>query len=98
MIAQLEGIFQDAEVLKDRCREGILRMSEASDELIAVEERARSILPKDSDFGRLFDRRRHESTDWWTTTTSGYVDDKDCDNIDKFVRTVREVLDLYEPE
>ncbi len=98
MIAQLEGILQDAEVLKDRCREGILRMSEASDELIALEERARTILPKDSDFGRLFDRRRHESTDWWTTTTSGYVDDKDCDNIDRFVRTVREVLDLYEPE
>ena len=97
-IAQLERVLQDAEVLEDRCRRGILRMSEASGLLEALEERARSILPKDSDFARLFDRRRRESTDWWTTTISGYVDDKACDNIDRFVRTVREVLDLYEPE
>lgn len=98
MIPQLERILQDAEVLEDRCRRGILRMSEASSQLEALEERARSILPKDSDFGHLFDRRRHESTDWWTTTVSGYVDDKACDNIGRFVRTAREVLDLYEPE
>jgi hypothetical protein len=98
MIAQLERVLQEAEVLEDRCRRGILRMSEASGQLEVLEERIRSILPKDSDFTRLFDRRRHESTDWWTTTISGYVDDKDCDNIDRFVRTIREVLDLYEPE
>jgi hypothetical protein len=98
MIAQLERVLQDAEVLENRCRGGVLRMSEASDQLRALEETARSILPKDSDPARIFDRRRHESTDWWTTTMSGYVDEKDCDNIGRFVRTVREVLDLFEPE
>jgi hypothetical protein len=98
MIAELERVLQDAEVLEDRCRAGVLRMSEASDQLRALEERARSILPTDSDPARVFDRRRHESTDWWTTTMSGYVDAKDCDNIGRFVRTVREVLDLFEPE
>ena len=98
MIVQLERVLQDAEVLEDRCRRGVLRMSEASDQLQALEERARSILPKDSDPARIFDRRRHESTDWWTTAMSGYVDEKDCGNMARFVRTVREVLDLFEPE
>jgi len=98
MIAQLERILQDAEVLEDRCGRGILRMSEASGHLGALEDKTRSLLPKDSAFGRLFERRRHESTDWWTTTVSGYVDDKACDNINRFVCTVREILNLYEPE
>jgi hypothetical protein len=73
-------------------------MSEATEQLRALEESARSILPKDSDPARFFDGRRHESTDWWTTTMSGYVDEKDCDNMGRFVRTVREILDLLEPE
>lgn len=97
-IAQLERVLQDAEVLEDRCRGGVLRISEASDQLRALEERARNVVSNDSDPARLFDRRRHESTDWWTTTMSGYVAEKDCDNIARFVRIVREILNLFEPE
>jgi len=97
-VEELENILCDAEMLENRCYQGVLRSSEIGDQLRALEERARTALVEDSDPARLFDRHRREITDYWRDTISGYVDEKDCDNIARLVGNVRKVLDLLEPE
>lgn len=97
-IAALENVLEGLEIAVDRCRRKLLRIEEAQDIITEADRKLEELLPVDSTAFRIYDRSKRERTLWWENTMSRYVDRGDCENIEAWVKIVREVIDEYEPE
>ena len=96
-IAELEDILERLEIAADQCSRELLRTEEAQKVIREADERLGQLLPPDSTAFRIYDRSKRKTL-YWKVTISGYVDKKDCKNIEHWVTIVRDVLNEYEPE
>lgn len=97
-IAALENVLEGLEIAVDRCRRKLLRVEEAKKVITEADCKLEELLPADCTAFRIYDRSKRGRTLWWEDTMSGYVDRRDCENIESWVKIVREVINEYEPE
>ena len=97
-VVALEKILAELEQLHEKCEQQLLRPTEIQAVFSDIGSRLASLLPKDSDLYRIYERRMSEGTDWWKETLSGYVDRSDCANVGRRIAVVREILKKIEPD
>jgi hypothetical protein len=98
IIVDLEKVLVELEDLRAQCEKGLLTIKEVMASMGEIDIRVRSILPEGSMPWRIYDRGRRESAEWWSSTISGYVDQKDISNVGSRMQLVRKVLKELDPE
>lgn len=98
IIAGLEDVLEDLETALDQCARRLLRVEEAQKIITQADQELEELLPSDSTAFRIYDRSKRERTAWWKVNLSGYVERDDCENIEHWVKIVRDIINEYEPE
>ncbi len=98
IINEMEKLLEELESYLNRCNRKLLKTSEAQNIIKNYKKKIEIILPSNSDAFRIYERMISERTLWWEKSMSGYVENKDCENIKYMVKIVRQILNVYEPE
>jgi len=98
ILSELESYIENLEVAATSCSEQVLKINEAQDELSAIKNGLQGLLPRDSKAFRVFERMSKEVTEWWQQTASGYVSEKDCKYLNKWIEILRAIANEFEPE